>query len=64
MKLITAHRILIVAGIAFFIFYALFQARLFMARGAGGALVQAIVAAVIVIGLALYYRSLRQWGRR
>jgi hypothetical protein len=64
-KLITAHRILIAAGIAFFQFYALVQARLFFARGGGtGALVQAVVAAAIVIGLVLYYRSLKQWGRK
>ena len=65
MKLITAHRILIAAGIAFFLFYALVQARLFLTRdGGAGAIVQAVVAAAIVVGLALYYRSLKQWGRR
>jgi hypothetical protein len=64
-KLITAHRILIAAGIAFFLFYALVQARFFLVRDGGvGALVQAVVAAAIVVGLALYYRSLKQWGRR
>jgi hypothetical protein len=64
-KLITAHRILIAAGIAFFLFYAFLQARVFLTRGGGtGAIVQAIVAAAIVIGLIIYYRSLRQWGRR
>ena len=65
MKLITAHRILIVAGIAFFIFYALLQAGLFLTRdGGAGAVVQAAVAAAIVIGLVVYYRSLRNWGQR
>lgn len=65
MKLITAHRILIAAGIAFFLFYALFQARLYLTRGGGtGALVQVAVAAAIAIGLVLYYRTLKQWGRR
>ena len=65
MKLITAHRILIVAGIAFFLFYALLQARQFVTRdGGAGAVVQAVVAAVIVIGLVVYYRSLRDWGQR
>jgi hypothetical protein len=34
-------------------------------RGAGaGAVVQAVAAAAIVIGLAVYYRSLRSWGQR
>ena len=64
-KLITAHRILITAGIAFFLFYALFQLRLYMTRDAGvGALVQVGVSVAIVIGLSVYFRSLRGWGRR
>jgi hypothetical protein len=64
-KLITAHRILIAAGIAFFLFYALFQARLFLTHAGGaGAIVQALVSAAIVIGLIVYYRSLKRWGER
>ena len=65
MKLITAHRILITAGIAFFVFYALVQLRLYVMRdGGAGALVQVGVSVAIVIGLAVYYRSLRGWGQR
>ena len=65
MKLITAHRILIGAGIAFFLFYGLVQARQFLTRGGEvAAIVQAMVAAVIVIALIVYYRSLKAWGRR
>ena len=65
MKLITAHRILITAGIAFFLFYALVQLRLYVTRDAGvGALVQVGVSVAIVIGLIVYIRSLRRWGRR
>ena len=64
MRLITAHRILISAGIAFFLFYAGVQLRLF-ARGGGAApLVQAIVAAAIAVGFVFYYRTLKRWGRR
>lgn len=64
MKLITAHRILIAAGIAFFAFYALFQARLFLTRdGGAAAILQAVVAAGVVVALIVYYRSLRGWGR-
>lgn len=61
MRLITAHRILIGAAIAFFVFYA---ARTFWAYqgGAGaGALVQAIVAIAVAVGLVGYYRTLRRW---
>ena len=65
MKLITAHRILIGAGIAFFVFYALFQVRLFFARDLGIApLVHAAVSLAIAVGLVVYYRTLRSWGRR
>ena len=65
MKLIAAHRILIAAGTAFFLFYALLQARLYLTRGGGAvALVQAVVSAAVVVGLILYYRSLRTWGQR
>ena len=65
MKLITAHRILITTGIAFFIFYALVQTRIYVMRGGGvDALVQAAVAGAIALGLILYYRTLKQWGRR
>lgn len=64
-KLITAHRILIAAGIAFFLFYALFQTRLFLTRGGEvGAIVQALVAGAVVVALVIYYRSLKEWGRR
>ena len=64
-KLITAHRILIAAGIAFFLFYALLQARVFLTRGGDvGAIVQALVAGVVVVALVFYYRSLKAWGRR
>jgi hypothetical protein len=63
--LITAHRILIAAGIAFFFLYALLQARQFVARAAGtGAAVQAVAAIAIAIGLIVYYRSLRRWDQR
>jgi hypothetical protein len=60
-KLITAHRILIGAAIAFFVFYAVI---LLTRDGTTAALVQAVVSLVIAIGLVLYYRSLRRWGQR
>jgi hypothetical protein len=64
MRLITAHRILIVAGIAFFLLYALIEARAYVRTGSGSALAQAIVAPVVSIGFWLYYRSLaKRWDR-
>ena len=61
MKLITAHRILIGAGIAFFVLYAV----LLLARDRTTAgLVQSAVSLAVAAGLVLYYRTLRGWGRR
>ena len=65
MRLITAHRILIGAGIAFFVFYALLQGRQFLVTGAPGLLVQALVSVVVAVGFAVYYRSLKaRWDKR
>lgn len=59
MKLITAHRILIGAGIVFFLFYGTIT--LTRDHTAGG-FVQAVVSLAVVVGLALYYRTLKRWG--
>jgi hypothetical protein len=64
MRLITAHRILIIAGIAFFLLYALIEARAYARTGSGAALAQAIVSPLIAAGFYLYFRSLaKRWGR-
>jgi multisubunit Na+/H+ antiporter MnhC subunit len=64
MKLITAHRILICAAIAFFAFFALVQTRRYVRAPAAEPLVEALVSAAVVVGLVVYYRTLRHWGRR
>lgn len=64
MRLITAHRILIIAGIVFFLFYALVEARDYVRTGSSAALAQAIVSPLIAVGFWLYFRSLaKRWGR-
>jgi hypothetical protein len=63
-RLITAHRILIGTGIAFFVFYSAWQARHWMASGAAGDVVQSVVAAAVAVGLVVYYRSLDPQGPR
>ena len=63
MRLITAHRILIGAAIAFFVFFALVSLRQY-ARASGAApLIEAVVSIVVAIGLVLYYRTLSRWGK-
>jgi len=63
-RLITAHRILILAGIAFFIFYAVVRGRHYLADGATMDLVQTIVALAVALALQWYFRSLSRWGQR
>lgn len=63
MRLITAHRILIGAGIVFCFFYAGWRVRHYLDGGPGSDLVQSLVAAAIAVALILYYRTLRGWGR-
>ncbi|HEX2439786.1 MAG TPA: hypothetical protein VHT71_15860 [Methylomirabilota bacterium] len=62
MKLITAHRILILCGIAFFVVYAVIRTQKYLARGDVLDLVQAVVALGIALGFQWYFRSLaRRW---
>jgi hypothetical protein len=60
-RLITAHRILIGAGIAFFLFYAMV---VLMRDHTASGLLHALVSLAVAVGLALYYRTLRRWGSR
>ena len=64
MKLITAHRILILCGIAFFVVYAVIRTQKYLARGDTLDLVQAVVALLIAFGFRIYFRSLARWGKR
>ena len=60
MRLITAHRILIGAAIAFFVFYGVVA----LVHGRPGAPVYAAISIAIAVGLVVYYRSLRKrWQR-
>jgi len=61
-RLITAHRILIGAAIAFFLFYAAWRLRRYAGDGAPVELVQAAASALVAAGLVAYYRTLRRWG--
>jgi hypothetical protein len=57
-RLITAHRILIICGIAFFVVYGVIKTQKYLARGDTFDLVQAIVALLIAFGFQWYFRSL------
>jgi hypothetical protein len=63
-RLITAHRILILAAIVFFAVYGLLQLRRYVDLDEMMALGQSVISAVILVGLILYYRTLKGWGER
>jgi hypothetical protein len=63
-KLITAHRILILCGIAFFVMYAVIRTQKYLAGGDTMDLVQAVVALLVAFGFQVYFRSLARWGKR
>jgi hypothetical protein len=62
-RLITAHRILIVCGIAFFVVYAVIRTQKYLAGGDAMDLVQAGVALLVALGFQWYFRSLARWGK-
>ena len=63
MRLITAHRILIGAAIAFFVLFALVSLRQYGRAPGVAPLVEAVVSIAVAIGLVLYYRTLSRWGK-
>jgi hypothetical protein len=62
-RLITAHRILILCGIAFFVVYAVIKAQKYLAGSGTADLVQAVVALVVAFGFQWYFRTLARWGK-
>ncbi|HEY3064323.1 MAG TPA: hypothetical protein VGL09_00915 [Methylomirabilota bacterium] len=64
MRLITAHRILIGCGIAFFLLYAALELRRFYGTGSAVDLVVSALAAAVAVAFILYYRTLSRWGQR
>jgi hypothetical protein len=58
MKLITAHRILIGAAIAFFVVFAV------VVYLRTGSIVIPVVSLAVAAGLRIYFRSLARWGQR
>jgi hypothetical protein len=63
-RLITAHRILILAAIAFFCFYAFVLARQYLVHGGAAPLMWGALSCVVAGGLVAYYRTLKGWGTR
>lgn len=64
MRLITAHRILIVAAILFAVVFAAVQVRAYLGDGAAARLGMGGLSLAAAGALVVYYRSLGRWGRR
>ena len=58
MRLITAHKILIGSAIAFFIFFAGFEARAYAAGGTVANLAAGVAGLAAAVGFAVYLRAL------
>lgn len=63
MTLLTAHRILIGAAVAFFIYYGLWEFAGWRAAGAVGGIARGAVSLVAAGGLGWYFLTLRRKGR-
>jgi hypothetical protein len=64
-RLITAHRILIAAAIAFFLFYAMVQLRRYAGSGDIVTLAQTVASVAVAGVLVWYYRGLaKRWNGR
>ena len=59
MSLITAHKILIGTAIAFFLFFAVWQLRAFLATGDSWNLFFSVMSAGVTVGWALYIRTIQ-----
>jgi hypothetical protein len=62
-RLITAHRILIICGIAFFVVYAVIKTQKYLAGGDTFDIVQAVISLLVALGFRWYFRSLARWGK-
>jgi hypothetical protein len=60
-RLITAHKILIVTAVIFFIFFALWEYRNFLQTNNGWALFRAALYVLVAIGFGVYFKKLKQW---
>ncbi|MBX6362254.1 MAG: hypothetical protein IRZ00_00170 [Gemmatimonadetes bacterium] len=61
MSLVPFHRVLIASAIAFFLAFAVWEVRAFLADRAAASLVAAAASAVVALLLAVYLRRLRSF---
>lgn len=59
MRIKTAHKILIGSAIAFFVFFGVWQFRVYTRTGEAGTLVTGILSVMVAVGFGIYFRSLR-----
>jgi hypothetical protein len=64
MRLITAHKILIGTTIAFFLFFAGFEAHAYGAGGSVANLAAGVAGLAVAVGFAVYLRAVIIWQRQ
>jgi hypothetical protein len=61
MKLITAHKILIASATIFFVFFAWWELRRFLASSDSWAMARSILYLFVAVGFGVYFLNLKRW---
>jgi hypothetical protein len=61
MKLITAHKILIASATVFFVFFAWWELRRFLAGVDSWAMARSILYLLVALGFGVYFLNLKRW---
>lgn len=61
MRLLTAHRILISAAVAFFSFFALWELNRYLEAGSAWSVARAVLYLGVAAAFAVYLKLLRRW---
>jgi cell division protein FtsW (lipid II flippase) len=61
MRLLTAHRILIIAAVVFFVFFAFWEYRNFRQTDNVWAVLRAALYLLVAVGFGVYFKKLKRW---
>ena len=61
MRLITAHKILIVSATLFFLFFASWEQRRFLDGGDSWAMARSALYFLVALGFGIYFMNLKRW---
>jgi hypothetical protein len=63
MRLITAHKILIASATVFFLFFASWELRRYLAGGDSWAMARSVLYFLVAVGFGVYLMNLKRWYR-